>query len=104
MTAFVFLVLSFISCVLSKIDSTCTIFTSNGLANSTFSYYRFYDFRNVSGSSSTLIQNSTTIKIVTDDTWMEDWYIRNYPTKSPGPPDIPVEFTPKRVSIGMIPK
>jgi hypothetical protein len=104
MTAFVFLVVSFASCVLSMVDSTCTIFTSNGLANSSFSYYRFYDFRKVSGLSSTSTQNSTTaVKIVTDGTWTNDWYIRDYPRKSAGPPNIPVDFTPKRVSIGMIP-
>jgi len=82
------------------VDSTCTIFTSNGLANSSFSYYRFYDFRKVSGLSSTSTQNSTTaVKIVTDGTWTNDWYIRDYPRKSGGPPNIPVDFTPKRVSI-----
>jgi hypothetical protein len=103
MLAFILMALSFTIPIQSQIDSTCTAFTSNGLASSTFLYYRFYDFRNVIGSSSASAQNSMTSKTVTDGSWTNDWYIRNYPRKSPGPPVIPVSFTPKRVSISMSP-
>lgn len=101
MLVFILLVLSFTIPVQSNIDSTCTAFTTNGLAGSTFLYYRFYDFRNVYGSSSAWTQNSNISKTVTDGSWTNDWYIRNYPRKSSGPPEIPVSFTPKRVSISM---
>ena len=104
MLVFIPLTLSFAILAQSKIASSCTAFTSSGLANSTFLYYRFYDFRNIASSRSESSQNSTAIsKIVTDGSWTKDWYIRNYPRKSPGPPSIPVAFTPKRVSISMSP-
>jgi hypothetical protein len=103
MLVFILLALSFAILAQSKIDSTCTAFTSSGLANSTFLYYRFYDFRNIINSGSGSSHNPSASRIVTDGSWTKDWYIRNYPRKSPGPPEIPVAFTPKRVSISMNP-
>jgi hypothetical protein len=38
-------------------------------------------------------------KTVTDASWKDDWYIRDYPRKSPGAPSIPVDFIPERVYI-----
>ncbi|KAN0083044.1 Concanavalin A-like lectin/glucanase domain containing protein [Elaphomyces granulatus] len=99
MLVFILLALSFAILAQSKIDSTCTAFTSSGIANSTFLYYRFYDFRNIISSGSGSSHDSSASRTVTDGSWTKDWYIRNYPRKSPGPPEIPVAFTPKRVFI-----
>lgn len=86
--------------------SNCTAFSTNGVAESTFQYYRFYDFRNLSGTNldqkrekaSDATQDLKN-KTVSDATWMEDWYIRDYPRNSPGTPSISVEFIPDRVYI-----
>lgn len=85
--------------------TNCTAFTNDQLAGSIFRYYRFFDFRNVNTPSNSTLsaempQNSKTIS---DDSWTDYWYIRDYPRKSSGPPIIPVSFTPKRVTISMSP-
>jgi hypothetical protein len=103
---FVF-ILVILSCTISAqntVGSTCTGFTTNGLANSTFLYYRLYDFRNIYNTRSASTQNSITSRTVTNSSWTNDWYIRNYPRKSSGAPDIPVSFTPRRVSISISPR
>ncbi|PGH27510.1 hypothetical protein AJ80_00751 [Polytolypa hystricis UAMH7299] len=85
----------------SKIDTSCTAFQSRGLAKSIWQYYRFYDFRNIgrSGSYNEPTVDSKTARIVTDRSWTDDWYLRDYPRKSPAPPIIPVDFIPERVNI-----
>src|SRR3954453_17493056 len=83
-------------------SSDCTAFASDGLGGSTFQYYRFYDFRNVSRTRSHTSSSSSNVarsKIVTDDSWTSHWYIRDFPRKSPGAPSIPVQFIPERVFI-----
>ncbi|PMD44745.1 glycoside hydrolase family 16 protein [Hyaloscypha variabilis F] len=99
MFVFILLILSCTISAQNTVGSTCTGFTTNGLANSTFLYYRLYDFRNIYNTRSASTQNSITSKTVTNSSWTNDWYIRNYPRKSSGAPDIPVSFTPRRVSI-----
>jgi hypothetical protein len=84
-----------------KIDSSCTAFKSDGLASSTFSYYRFYDFRHIGVPNTVSTPNSEIMKTVTDGSWTDDWYVRDYPRKSSGPPIIPVSFIPERVSLSM---
>lgn len=84
----------------SNFDSSCTSFESNGIAANTYTHYRLYDFRNINSPSSTSNPDSETVKIVEDSSWTDDWYIRDYPRKSPAPPSIPVAFTPKRVNVG----
>lgn len=84
--------------------SDCTSFTSNGIAASTFQYYRFYDFRNLkpttySNTTSTDAASSARSKVTKDDSWTEDWFIRDYPRNSPGGTSIPVNFTTSHVSI-----
>lgn len=108
------LLLSLISFALpahGQVDSSnsCSAFASNGLAASNYQYYRFYDFRNIAnGTTSTkkrepLEDRASTAaarsKSVSDTTWTDDWYIRDYPRKSPGSPSIPVDFIPDRVYI-----
>jgi len=104
MFVFILLILSCTISAQNTVGSTCTGFTTNGLANSTFLYYRLYDFRNIYNTRSASTQNSITSKTVTNSSWTNDWYIRNYPRKSSGAPDIPVSFTPRRVSISISPR
>lgn len=85
--------------------SDCTSFTNNGIAASTFQYYRFYDFRNLSPTTATYSNASSSSissargKVVKNGSWTEDWYIRDYPRNSPGGTSIPVNFTNEYVSI-----
>jgi hypothetical protein len=82
----------------------CTAFSSNGVAASQYQYYRFYDFRQMKsaghGHSNTKGLQS---KVVSDSSWKNDWYIRDYPRKSPGGYSIPVNFIPERVFISTFP-
>lgn len=82
----------------------CTAFSSNGVAASQYQYYRFYDFRQMKsighGPSNTKGLQS---KVVSDSSWKNDWYIRDYPRKSPGGYSIPVNFIPERVFISKSP-
>ncbi|KAJ4334037.1 hypothetical protein N0V87_007195, partial [Didymella glomerata] len=76
----------------------------NGVAASQYQYYRFYDFRQMKsaghGHSNTKGLQS---KVVSDSSWKNDWYIRDYPRKSPGGYSIPVNFIPERVFISTFP-
>lgn len=80
----------------------CTAFSSNGIAKSQYQYYRFYDFRRMkdAGPSNTSTNGSRS-KIVTSASWKDDWYIRDYPRKSPGGYTIPVNYVPNKVYISM---
>ncbi|KAF3034607.1 hypothetical protein E8E12_005029 [Didymella heteroderae] len=80
--------------------SDCTAFSSNGVAASQYQYYRFYDFRQMK-SAGAAIPNAKGLqsKIVSNSSWEDDWYIRDYPRKSPGGYSIPVNFIPERVFI-----
>jgi hypothetical protein len=80
--------------------SDCTAFSSNGLATSQYQYYRFYDFRHMkAANASRRGTNGSRSKIVTDDSWKDDWYILDYPRKSPGGYSIPVNFIAEKVYI-----
>lgn len=86
-------------------SSECAAFSTDGLAASQFQYYRFYDFRNV-GTDDTERKNNrrrgspARNRTVSDDSWRDDWYVRDFPRKSPGGHSIPVNFIPERVEIG----
>lgn len=81
----------------------CTAFSSNGLAASQYQYYRLYDFRHLEASkASNSATNGQRAKVVTGDSWKDDWYIRDYPRKSPGGSSIPVNFIPEEVYISKL--
>ncbi|KAF2431942.1 concanavalin A-like lectin/glucanase [Tothia fuscella] len=77
----------------------CSAFSTDGRAASHYQYYRFYDFRNTSApipkSKSTKYPRS---KAVYDDSWKDDWYIRDYPRVSSQETLLPVNFIPERVT------
>lgn len=86
-------------------SSECAAFSTDGLAASQFQYYRFYDFRNVGKGSDKRKHNRrrgspARNRTVSDDSWRDDWYVRDFPRKSPGGHSIPVNFIPERVEIG----
>lgn len=90
--------------VLGQNLSDCTAFSSNGLAASQYQYYRFYDFRRMrSASPSNTSIQGTRAKTISDSAWKDDWYIRDYPRKSPGGYSIPVNYMPERVYISTFP-
>ncbi|KAE9989914.1 hypothetical protein EG327_002101 [Venturia inaequalis] len=106
MSAFWFLSAYLAQTVLAQYPATdCTSFTTNGIAASTFQYYRFYDFRNLNPTSSCFSNplsssvSSTRTKIVKDESWTSDWFVRDFPRNSPGGTVIPVNFTNSHVSI-----
>jgi hypothetical protein len=78
----------------------CTAFSSNGLAASQYQYYRFYDFRHMTAPQAAGIgAKESQAKVVTGASWKDDWYIRDFPRKSPGGYVIPVNFVPDKVYI-----
>lgn len=90
-------------------SSDCSAFATDGLAAGHFQYYRFYDFRNIStiGTQKKRKRQATasdaTNRTVADESWVEDWYVRDYPRASPGGNSIAVNFVPWRVEIGEAP-
>jgi len=87
--------------VLSKIESDCTQFSVDKSSQHTFEWYRLYDFRNVYTSPLLPALNFAAGKRVADDSWRRDWYVRDYPRKSPGGTVVPVDFRPDRVKVSM---
>lgn len=91
--------------VQSHAGSSCTVFSTNGIAASNFQYYRFYDFRNLTaathqkGEEALKATQDLKNKTVFDATWMDDWYIRDYPRNTLGTSSISVDFNPDRVYI-----
>jgi hypothetical protein len=78
----------------------CTAFSTDGLAASRYQYYSFYDFRNQKASEdSSALTTGSRAKVVTGPSWKDDWYIRDFPRKSPGVSSIPVNFVPEKVYI-----
>jgi hypothetical protein len=86
--------------ILGQSLQNCTAFSSNGLAAAQYQYYRFYDFRHMTASQATSTgTKGSQAKVVTDASWKDDWYIRDFPRKSPGGYVIPVNFVPDKVYI-----
>lgn len=86
-------------------SNDCSAFSTDGLAASHFQYYRLYDFRNIEQIGTQRKRrrqdlSAPTNRTVSDHTWTEDWYVRNYPRASPGGQSIAVNFVPWRVEIG----
>jgi hypothetical protein len=87
-------------------SNDCSAFSTDGLAASHFQYYRLYDFRNISeiGTQRNIRRqrgdDAATNITAADETWVNDWYVRDHPRASPGGTAIPVNFVPWRVEIG----
>jgi hypothetical protein len=64
--------------VQSQAGSSCTVFSTNGIAASNFQYYRFFDFRNLHGAThqrgEKVLKATQDLKnkTVSDATWMDD--------------------------------
>jgi hypothetical protein len=88
-------------------SSDCSAFETDGLAASYFQFYRFYDFRNVTTTGTQRRAKRQTASItnrtVTDESWVDDWFVRDYPRASPGGKSIAVNFVPWRVEISVLP-
>jgi len=99
--SYVFLLLVSSQVSLGAVGKGCSLFTSDGIAGGAFSHYRLYDFRHIpqKKSKSTPTQQLAS-KVVNDQSWLDDWYIRETERGSTGPPVIPVWFMKKHVSIG----
>lgn len=78
--------------------SNCTAFSSDGIVASQYQYYRFYDFRRMKPGGITT-EKGLQSKVVSDNSWKDDWYLRDYPRKSPGGYSIPINFIPESVFI-----
>ncbi|KAH7114677.1 concanavalin A-like lectin/glucanase domain-containing protein, partial [Dactylonectria macrodidyma] len=86
--ACLYLFLSLITLVITtRADKPCSAFSVNGSYASTFSFYRFYDFRNASISTPSLSaeywptekSNSPSLilsKSTNDSSWADDWTVR----------------------------
>ena len=86
--------------VASQDFESCTTFTGGSIEVSQYQYYRFYDFRNMHRRNVTSSKSGhKQFKVVSDSSWEDDWYLRDYPRKSPGGYSIPVNFIPERVFI-----
>lgn len=92
-------------------DKPCSAFTVNGSYPATFSFYRFYDFRNASLSdttmstgkwpadrdgSSTLVSNKTT----NDSSWDDDWTVRVHYRGVAAKGLTELHYIPNMVSMG----
>lgn len=92
-------------------DKPCSAFTVNGSYPATFSFYRFYDFRNASTSdttmstgrwpadrdeSSTLVSNKTT----NDSSWDDDWTVRVHYRGIAAKGLTELHYIPSMVSMG----
>jgi len=91
----------FASVEASSLDG-CTQFSTNGTVPHQFSYYRFYDFRNLVPTTtlglSTRDQKSPS-KVVTDGSWVDDWQRRVQYREAPDSTTIPMYYMAENVMM-----
>ncbi|KAM6513320.1 hypothetical protein FALCPG4_015756 [Fusarium falciforme] len=91
--------------------SNCSFFVTNGTAASLFSYYRFYDFRNISSDTWDDVRESRDPNNITagastnDMAWQLDWSRREglrHAGPDAGPNLLPIDYQPDSVYIKSI--
>ncbi|KAH6660637.1 concanavalin A-like lectin/glucanase domain-containing protein [Truncatella angustata] len=88
--------------------TNCSAFSTNGTAASQFSYYRFYDFRNIPSDTWDSVQNATSPNNETagastsDMSWSLDWQRRDglrYAENDPNNPLLPIDYQLSKVAM-----
>jgi hypothetical protein len=85
--------------------NNCTIFSVNGSTPSYFTYYRFYDFRDIHSTVSLLTDSSDptafpTSKSINDTSWTDDWEVKVESKPAVNDNTIAMQYIAANVYIG----
>ncbi len=96
-----------------QVTAECTRFSTNGSTAATYDYYRFYDFRHLSGNIdgdaasalsygegyTTTESSNGQSKIIEAVPWISGWNARDWFRPSPRENTVDMHYKPSRVSI-----
>lgn len=101
-------IVAFLAVLVNSADASplCTSFSVNGSYAASFSYYRFYDFRNVDGPVTVQSDGPSTpsidpiiSKTVNGTTWTRDWSIRKQAKRPPNDDLLALHYVTKNVLL-----
>ena len=101
------------SSLFAQVGAECTRFSTNGSTAATYSFHRFYDFRQLheyddvdAASASSYEQGHTDTdgqsKIIAAAPWVSGWNARDWYRPSPRDDTVDMYYKPSRVSISKL--